>query len=101
MGLVVAGQHLGLTVLRKQGYSRDLLTGQNGLQKFHQRKMCALQRARRFLRAVFGTLYKAVDRSLHAAQHLSRGGDTHHLQSATGLMQLLACNAQCRCIQLL
>ena len=101
MGLVIAGQHLGLTVLGEQGYGRDLLTGQNGLQEFHQRKVRALQRGRGFLRAVFGTLYKAVDRSFHAAQHLSRGGDPHHLQSTTGLMQLLACNAQCRCIQLL
>ena len=99
--LVVAGQHLGLTILGEQGYGRDLLTGQHGLQEFHQRKMRALQRGRRFLRAVFGALHEAVDRSFHAAHHLRRSGDAHHLQGAAGLVQLLASNAQRRCIQLL
>ena len=99
--LVVASQHLGLAVLGEQGYGRDLLTGQHGLQEFHQRKVRALQRGRRFLRAVFGALYEAIDRSFHAAHHLRRSGDAHHLQGAAGLVQLLASNAQCRCIQLL
>ena len=100
MSLVVTCQHLCLTVLRKQRHGRDLLTRKYSLQKFHQRKMRALQRTSSFLRAIFGPLHEAIDRRLHAAHHLCRGRDTHHLQCTTSLVQLLARNAQRRCIQL-
>ena len=99
--LVIAGQHLRVPVLGKQRHGRYILAGQHGFQIFHQRKMRAFQRGGSFLRAVFGALYEAVDRSFHAAQHLGRAADADHLQRTASLVQLLARNAQRRCIQCL
>ena len=97
--LVIAGQCLGIAVLGKQSHRRHALARQHGFQIFHQRKVRALKGRCGFLGAVFRALHKTVNGSFHASQHLRRAADAHHFQRTTGLMQLLACNAQRRCVQ--
>jgi hypothetical protein len=101
MHFLIAGQGLGVAVLREQGDGRDGLAGQHGFQVFDQGEAGTLQRGGRLVRAQFGALHEALHGAFHAAQHQGRRAQAHHFQRTAGLVQLLAGDAQGRGVKLL
>ena len=89
-----AHQRLDVAVLGKQGHRRDTLAGKHALEILHQRKAGALERQDAGIAALLGALHVALHGSFHRAQQKRRLRLPDHVERATGLVQLLARDAQ-------
>ena len=94
MYAVSAHQFLYLPILGKQRHRRNRLVRQHPFEVFRQGKTGTLNFGGSILGALLGLLHKLLHGSFHGPEHQRRRGQTHHLQRANGLMQLLPRNAQ-------
>jgi hypothetical protein len=91
---LVADQFQHVAVLRKQRHRRHRLAGQQGIEKIGDGEAGTLDLVHGTVGAALRIGDEALHRELDGAEHQRGRGMPHHLQSANGLVQLLAGHLQ-------